>query len=480
MGIKAKLVLTAILIAVGMIALLSAIEISTNRVKVNGPVYRDIVRGKDLIADILPPPEYAIEAYLVAFQAMSEKDSSKIQSYQNHFNKLRKEYDERHDFWAKELPDGKIRTLLLEQSYKPAITFFDTVTKEFFPALAAGDHAQAEKIMNDVLSPSYEAHRKAIDEIAVLGNAENTALEKHAAGLIQSEGIVSIAMCIVFLAIVAAIFIVIIRSITKPLAKVMDVLSTVASGDLKARSGMTSSDEMGALANAVDQMAEKLADTIGRVSLNSIQVTIAANRVHSLADGLSKNSDALASQSTTIATASEEMAATSSDIARNCNDAAHEGKGASDVAISGAEVVDRTVTGMMRIADRVKGSAKIVGELGHRSNQIGEIIGTIEDIADQTNLLALNAAIEAARAGEQGRGFAVVADEVRALAERTTRATREIGEMIKTIQKETQSAVTAMEEGVAEVERGSEGAAQSGEALQHILQRIDVVTQQVN
>jgi methyl-accepting chemotaxis protein len=150
------------------------------------------------------------------------------------------------------------------------------------------------------------------------------------------------------------------------------------------------------------------------------------------------------------------------------------------VAASGAQVVDATVKGMARIAERVKGSAKIVEELGRRSNQIGEIIGTIEDIADQTNLLALNAAIEAARAGEQGRGFAVVADEVRALAERTTRATREIGEMIKSIQNETKSAVTAMEEGVAEVERGSEGAAQSGEALQHILQRIDLVTQQVN
>jgi methyl-accepting chemotaxis protein len=135
---------------------------------------------------------------------------------------------------------------------------------------------------------------------------------------------------------------------------------------------------------------------------------------------------------------------------------------------------------MASIAERVQESAKIVEELGRRSTQIGEIIGTIEDIADQTNLLALNAAIEAARAGEQGRGFAVVADEVRALAERTTRATREIGEMIKSIQNETKLAVSAMVDGVTEVERGSEGAAQSGKALHHILQRIDIVTQQVN
>ncbi|MDR3580109.1 MAG: methyl-accepting chemotaxis protein [Oryzomonas sp.] len=282
--------------------------------------------------------------------------------------------------------------------------------------------------------------------------------------------------------IVAAAFLglIIFRSISKPLAKVMDILTTVASGNLNVRSGLDSRDEMGTLAREVDQMAEKLTSTVSKLSIGSIQVAIVANRVHKLADGLSKNAETLASQSTTIATASEEMAATSSDIARNCNDAAHEGKEATDVAATGAQVVDKTVTGMARIAERVQGSAKIVEELGRRSNQIGEIIGTIEDIADQTNLLALNAAIEAARAGEQGRGFAVVADEVRALAERTTRATREIGEMIKSIQQETISAVSAMEEGVSEVELGSVGAAQSGEALQHILQRIDVVTQQVN
>jgi methyl-accepting chemotaxis protein len=143
-------------------------------------------------------------------------------------------------------------------------------------------------------------------------------------------------------------------------------------------------------------------------------------------------------------------------------------------------VVRETVQVMNRIAERVKATAETVGTLGSRSDQIGAIVGTIEDIADQTNLLALNAAIEAARAGEQGRGFAVVADEVRALAERTTKATKEIGQMIKAIQQETKGAVTSMEDGVKEVVNGTAKAARSGEALQDILTQINAVTMQVD
>jgi methyl-accepting chemotaxis protein len=134
---------------------------------------------------------------------------------------------------------------------------------------------------------------------------------------------------------------------------------------------------------------------------------------------------------------------------------------------------------MQAIADKVRESAHTVSSLGARSDQIGAIVGTIEDIYDQTNMLALNAAIEAARAGEQGRGFAVVADEVRALAERTTKATHEIGEMIKAIQSETGGAVASMEHGVREVEKGMDSSRRSGEALQQILEAISDVNLQV-
>ncbi|MBI5485676.1 MAG: methyl-accepting chemotaxis protein, partial [Deltaproteobacteria bacterium] len=195
---------------------------------------------------------------------------------------------------------------------------------------------------------------------------------------------------------------------------------------------------------------------------------------------MATGAEEVASQAATVATAGEEMSATSGDIAQNCQMAAESANRANESAESGSQVVQDTVRCMYKIAERVNETSKTVASLGARSDQIGQIVGTIEDIADQTNLLALNAAIEAARAGEQGRGFAVVADEVRALAERTTRATREIGEMIKAIQAETRGAVTAMEQGVKEVESGTVEAAKSGEAISDIIDQIGSLQTQVN
>lgn len=270
------------------------------------------------------------------------------------------------------------------------------------------------------------------------------------------------------------------KSINTPLQDVIGVMLKVAAGDLTVRTRISSHDELGVLGGEVNHMADRLATTMKTVAENSVRVSTAATLLHGTAEQIATGAEEVASQTGTVATASEEMAATSSDIARNCLDAAETSNRASETARNGADIVQEALRGMEQIAGKVREAARSVTSLGTRSDQIGAIVGTIEDIADQTNLLALNAAIEAARAGEQGRGFAVVADEVRALAERTTRATREIGEMIKAIQGETKGAVRAMEDGVNEVERGTQASRKSGEALELILNQIQEVTMQVN
>jgi methyl-accepting chemotaxis protein len=287
------------------------------------------------------------------------------------------------------------------------------------------------------------------------------------------------AMALVSIAISGFLVWLVINSSLKKLKEVDAVLGEISGGNLALRVKGEGKDEIGQLAGSVNKMLDDMNATLARVIATSVQVASAASQLYSSSEQMATGAEEVAAQAGTVATASEEMAATSSEIAQNCNMAADGSRHAHESAMTGASVVSETVMMMTQIAERFKESAQTVESLGSRSDQIGAIVGTIEDIADQTNLLALNAAIEAARAGEQGRGFAVVADEVRALAERTSKATKEIGEMIKAIQNETKGAVTTMEEGVKEVEKGTSEATKSCDALSDILSQIDSVATQV-
>jgi methyl-accepting chemotaxis protein len=255
-----------------------------------------------------------------------------------------------------------------------------------------------------------------------------------------------------------------------------EIAGRVADGDLTCQV----EDAKGGIYGAMRQMVEQLRLVMNKVNQSSQMMSVSAVELNSNAEQMANSADEIVSQAETVATASEEMASTSLDIANNCHLAAESSSQASRTAQDGANIVQNTMDGMNRIAEKVRRSASAVEQLGVRSDQIGTIVATIEDIADQTNLLALNAAIEAARAGDQGRGFAVVADEVRALADRTTKATKEIGQMIKSIQSETRQAVQVMEEGVREVQQGTAEAAKSGDALEEIQRKINEVTMQIN
>ena len=263
--------------------------------------------------------------------------------------------------------------------------------------------------------------------------------------------------------------------------KLMVEMNKFAEGDLTVEIIPEKEDDIiGKIFNQFNQVVKNIKAMI--ISLtDAVQATASASaQISSSAEEMAAGAQEQSTQTTEIAGAVEQMTKTILETSKNSASAAEQAKSAKEVAQDGGKSTEDTIEGMTRISQVVEQAANTIKELGKSSEKIGTIIEVIDDIADQTNLLALNAAIEAARAGEHGRGFAVVADEVRKLAERTTKATKEIGSMIKEIQKDTNGAVVAMESGTSEVEKGMALANESGNSLQEIINTTNGVLDVIN
>jgi len=270
-------------------------------------------------------------------------------------------------------------------------------------------------------------------------------------------------------------------TVVVPITESGEVLKLIAHGDLTSRMEGEYKGDYDIVKSNLNLLAESFSSALLEVG-DAIKATAGASaEISSSSDQMSIGSQNQSMQTDEVAAAVEEMTKTILSTTQNTTDAAAAAKNAGKAAHEGGKIVEQTIDGMNKIAEVVSLSAATVQTLGKNSDQIGEIIQVIDDIADQTNLLALNAAIEAARAGEQGRGFAVVADEVRKLAERTSKATKEIAATIKHIQNDTGNAVTSMQKGQQEIEKGREYANAAGASLKRIIseaeQVVDIISQ---
>ncbi|HWR41272.1 MAG TPA: methyl-accepting chemotaxis protein [Patescibacteria group bacterium] len=378
----------------------------------------------------------------------------------------------------------KIAAELLELDGKYA----EMAEKVVIPLKQSGKDLEAQQVMNGELTnigrqlrskakEYMDLRRGQIDEamnksVTAAGNSEKASI---AAGLLS-------ALFGIGIGIFAA------RSIARPVNELAQVAKVVADGDLTQQVRVNRQDEIGQLAMAFNTMVEKLKVLIKHINVNAQQVAASSEELTASSEQAAQATNQIATSITGVAAGAEEqltavdeasmvveqLSAGIQQVAENTNQVAAQSAQVADKAKDGDTAVDKAVNQMRHIEASVNNITTVVLKLDGKSKEIGQIVDTISGIASQTNLLALNAAIEAARAGEQGRGFAVVADEVRKLAEQSQEAAKKIAELIGEIQGDTDNAVVAMDNGIQEVKTGVEVVNAAGSAFGEI---VGLVTQ---
>ncbi len=320
------------------------------------------------------------------------------------------------------------------------------------------DNGEFEQKMNPLLRGMAEAQQAAVrttyeNEVARNERMRTISIVTLVAGLL-------IGLLIAFQTI---------RSVTGPLSEMQAMITHAASDhDFRGAIAIRSHDEVGTTAHAFNDLLAALRQSLGEIRVDIAKVDDATRALASAADQAAHASSETSESASSMAASVEQLSVSITSVSDHTREALSIANAAGEHSETGGAVIGSAVEAMSEIAVQVRAVGETITELGQHSDRISSVVQVIKDVADQTNLLALNAAIEAARAGEQGRGFAVVADEVRKLAERTTKATGEIALMISDIQERSRSAVSAMENTIERIEKGSELAGKAGHAIEAI------------
>lgn len=441
-----KISMKRFVIAIGLIVLVLVATVGgLGQLSING-VARDAERmglGKDLVADVLPSPLFLVEAQLTAHEA-ARAPQSQVAARVDDLERLRAEYEARNQYWAaRELPDH-VKSGLLGEQRTQGEAYWTEMESVFVPALKRGDADQVEASLGR-LEALFRAHRAGASNTATVASAfardALTGLNDDTARM----GWILSAVGFGGMGVIAALMILLLGQLRQRLggepAQALEAAHRISQGDLTFALDARAPGVIGAL----EAMRQSLRDITGVIANNATSVGTIAPELRDRANA-ARNSVAQQMESTSeIAAAAEELSASVTCVSENAAEARKLADVAGVAAHEGVEMIRSTVDHMRTVASTISDSVETVRVLGEQSGEISRIVQVIREIADQTNLLALNAAIEAARAGEQGRGFAVVADEVRKLAERTAQSTEEISATVDRIQRGTGQVTSSIE-----------------------------------
>ena len=417
--VKAKLALLIGTFVFGF-ALFAGVALNTlAALKINGPYYQKIVAGKDVIADVLPPPEYIIESYLVTIQMADPSNRARVPELGARARELRAAYNQRHEYWSglQLVRDATMTRLLLEDSYRPAQEFFEVRDRDFVPAVQSGNYKLAQQLARGPLENAYQRHRSAVDRVVSSASSYNAQVESQAKSAVATRTW-----------LLGALGLLLIFPVGLGLGSVL---------------GRSISGALNGTVGALSTTSAQMAATVEQHERTAVSQSAAVHET---------------------TTTMDELDASFHQTAEMVKTAAQTAQQAAFSAENGLQTVQQTVEGMRSLKGKVGAVAEQIANLSEQTGQIGTITRAVGDLANQTNMLALNAAVEAARAGEHGKGFGVVASEIRKLADESRRSAERIGILVEEIKRSTDATVMATEAGAKAVDadiRLAEATAQS-------------------
>ena len=466
---------------IGLIVFVVIASYSINQLRVGGPMYNKIISGELLRADILPPPLYAVDAFAAvneAYVASSNADYEKRDRKLLEVNALEKEFKVRVAYWDKNTDQDSTLS-----SYQAVIKsneeFYRIYNKDYVSAIKLGS-IEAIKPLSD-LANAFEANKQTVLALNTVVQEENLRVEQSSKNIVNT---ISISLIVLGL-LIGALFVYFgnrqvktIKSAVLMLENegqqnqmavlnLLDEMGDLADGDLTVRA-VVKENITGAIADSINYTIDSLRDLVTGINRASEQVNSATQQAQSTSEGLLSAADRQTKQITETTDAVGNMTRSILQVSGNASQASQVAQRSLQAATQGSQAVQNAIIGMNGIREQIQETSKRIKRLGESSQEIGEIVELISDITEQTNILALNAAIQAASAGEAGRGFTVVAEEVQRLAERSSEATKQISAIVKTIQTDTNSAVSAMEKSTEGVVEGARLSDAAGKALLEI------------
>ena len=457
-----------------------------NQLRINGPILNVIKANDDLRADILPPPLYAVNAYAAAneaFVAELDLDTTTRDAKIAEVFGLEKDFKIRAEYWKKNIQLGAMQNSF-QAVIKTNEDFYKVFNAGFAKAVgtagaAAGEHITDAAVTD--LTKAFALNKQAA--LALTADVEKAAKVEAARGD-KLSNIALIGLALLGLLLIFLIWFFGMRQVNEmekavaalendgqqnqiAVLNLLDEMGDLADGDLTVHAAVQE-NITGAIADSINYTIDSLRDLVIGINRASEQVNTATGQAQATSVKLLSAAEKQSIQITETTDAVTNMTRSILQVSSNANQASQVAQRSLQAANVGSQAVQNTIAGMNGIREQIQETSKRIKRLGESSQEIGEIVELISDITEQTNILALNAAIQAASAGEAGRGFTVVAEEVQRLAERSSEATKQIGAIVKTIQTDTNSAVAAMEKSTEGVVEGARLSDAAGKALTEI------------